>query len=191
LVGGAACGGGAAGNGDVDPVAALEAFDSAPGPRARSFARLDTALIAEPAATRDAALTKLDAETRDVRLAAVYALGLTLEASDADRLTPFLESADVSERLLAATGMLSVGDARGVPVLIAALGSDDVLPLATPIRAWEQARLSLLTFTGQDLGLREADRLRAAAATKARWEAWWTKTGDAFELVRAPSRFTG
>jgi HEAT repeat protein len=176
----AACGGGEESEpaATVDAVAALEAFDGAQQARQRSFSRLNAALAAEPAATREAALSRLETDDRDLRLAAVYALGLSLEARDADRLAPFLESGLEAERVLAATALLSVGDGRAVPVLIEALESEELLPLANPTRVREQARFALGSFTGESFGL-----------DRAAWGAWWDQVESSFSVVRAPDRF--
>jgi hypothetical protein len=185
----AACGGGDAGGPPVGQ--AIEEFDPSPQARPRSLARLSVAAATEPEATREAALERLEAEDPDVRLAALHALGLTLEGDDSDALAAFLDSERPGERLLAASAVLSVGDARGVPVLIDALDDDRLLPIRAPsLPAWEQARFALLAFTGEDFGLRGAGDLPAAAATKPDWERWWTEAAPSFEVVRAPARFS-
>jgi HEAT repeat protein len=162
----------------VDAVAALEAFDGALQARHRSFSRLNAALAADPAATREASLSRLESGDRDLRLAAVYALGLSLEGGDADRLAPFLESGSEAERVLAATALLSTGDGRAVPVLIEALESEELLPFANPTRVGEQARFALSSFTGESFGL-----------DPAAWRAWWDEVAGSFAVVRAPDRF--
>jgi HEAT repeat protein len=144
-------------------------------------------VLAEPEATREAALDHLESQDADARIAAAYALSITLQPDDADALAPLLESTSPGERVLAATGMLAVGDGRAVPVLIAALEVEDPLPFGSPpLRVSEQARFALLSFTGQDLGLREAATTGAAAATAPEWESWWASAEDSFKVVRAP-----
>ena len=171
----------------VDPSTAIESFDASPEAGSRPRARLNTAVLAEPDETREAALDHLESQDPDVRMAAVYALSITLEPDDADALAPLLESASPGERVLAATGMLAVGDGRGVPVLIDSLPVEDPLPFGSPpLRAWEQARFALLSFTGQDHGLREAATAQDAAATAPEWESWWASAKGSFEVVRAP-----
>lgn len=171
----------------VDPSTAIESFDSAPQAGSRSRAGLNAAVLAEPDASREAALDHLDSQDPDARIAAVYALSITLQPDDADALAPLLESDSSGERVLAATGMLAVGDGRGVSVLIDSLSLEDPLPFGSPpLRVWEQGRFALLSFTGQEHGLREAATVQAAAATAAEWESWWTSAQDSFEVVRAP-----
>jgi hypothetical protein len=171
----------------VDPSTAIESFDVSPEAGSRPRAHLNTAVLAEPDATREAALDRLESQDADIRMAAVYALSITLQPDDADALAPLLESANPGERVLAATGMLAVGDGRGVPVLIAALPLEDPLPFGSPpLRVWEQARFALLSFTGQDHGLREAATAQDAAATASEWESWWDSEEGSFEVVRAP-----
>lgn len=184
-----ACGG-SGGDAGVDPTAAIEGFDASAQAGSRPRSRLNTAVLAEPDASREAALEQLEAEDPDVRIAAVYALSLTLKAEDADALAPLLESQDSGERVLAAAGMLSLGDGRAVPVLIEALGIEDPLPFgAPPLRVWEQARVALLSFSGQDFGLGEAATAEEAEATAPDWESWWADAEASFEVVRAPELF--
>lgn len=173
----------------IDPVAAIEDFD---GSSAADWSRasLNTAVLVDPSGSRDAALERLDTEDPDTRIAAVYALSITLTTDDGDALAPLLESESAAERVLAAAGMVGIGDPRAVPVLVEALSVDDLLPFgAPPLRVWEQARWSLLTFTGQDFGLAHATTAEMASATTAEWEAWWAEAEGSFEVVRAPGRF--
>jgi hypothetical protein len=171
----------------IDPSTAIEGFEAAPEAGSRSRAHLNAAVLVEPEATREAALDHLESQDADARIAAAYALSITLQPDDADALAPLLESTSPGERVLAATGMLAVGDGRAVPVLIAALEVEDPLPFGSPpLRVSEQARFALLSFTGQDLGLREAATAEAAAATAPEWESWWASAEDSFKVVRAP-----
>jgi HEAT repeat protein len=174
----------------VDPSAAIETFDAAPAAGSRPRARLNAAVLAEPDASREAALDRIESEDPDVRMAAAYALSITLRPEDADVLAPLLESSVAGERVLAAAGLLAVGDGRAVPVLIEALVLEDRLPFGSPqLRVWEQARFALLSFTGQDFGLRSAATASEAAATAPAWESWWATAESSFEGVRAPGRF--
>lgn len=173
----------------VDPIVALEQFDASDA-GSWSRARLNSAVVFEPAATRQAALERLDSDDPDVRIAAVYALSMTLAPEDADSLAPLLGSGSPAERVLAGAGMLASGDSRAVPVLIEALGIDDPLPFgAPPLRVWEQARWALLPFTGQDFGLAEAATSEEASATASAWEEWWAETESSFQVTRAPGLF--
>lgn len=183
------CSGGDNG-GAEEPLAAIEGFDAAPDAGSWPRSRLNTAVLAEPDASRKAALDRLKSEDPDVRIAAAYALSITLKPEDADVLAPLLGSPMPGERVLAAAGMLAIGDRRAVPILIDALGVEDRLPFGSPrLRTWEQARFSLLSFTGQDFGLRDATTAQEAAATAPEWESWWATAKTSFKLVRAPGRF--
>lgn len=194
---GAACGGGgdgakrdAAGD-EVDVGAAIEGFDATAGDDFERRARLDRALLADPAASRLAALEHLTSGERDVRLASVFVLSQTLRPEDAGALAGVLESEDPAARVLAASAMLSVGDAGGVDVLIELLGARDEVPFGRPAReVWRHARFALLSFTGQDFGLREAGTAADAAATASDWGTWWVEAAPTFEVVRTPSRFS-
>jgi hypothetical protein len=180
------CGGGSD-DSAVDPSSAIESFNAAPEAGSRPRSRLNAAVLTEPDATREAALELLESQDADARIAAAYALSITLQPDDADALAPLLESDSSGERVLAATGMLAVGDGRAVSALISALDVEDPLPFGSPrLRVWEQARFALLSFTGQDLGLRKAATAQDAAATAPEWESWWTSAEGSFEVVRAP-----
>lgn len=182
--------GGRDNGGAEEPLAAIEGFDAAPEAGSWPRSRLNTAVLAEPDATRKAALGRLKSEDPDVRIAAAYALSITLKPEDADVLAPLLGSQIPGERVLAAAGMLAVGDGRAVPVLIETLGLEDRLPFGSPpLRVWEQARFSLLSFTGQDFGLRAATTAQEAAATAPEWESWWSTAEMSFKIVRVPGRF--
>jgi hypothetical protein len=188
LILGTACGGDD--SVEVDPVGAIDEFDAAPEAGSWARSRLNSAVLADPQGSRAAGLERLESEDPDVRIAAIYALSITLEPPDADALARLLESSDAGERVLAAAGMLAVGDGRAVPVLIDALEIEDPLPFgAPPLRVWEQARIALLLFTGQDFGLRASATAEEASATRSEWEAWWAEAGASFEVVRAPGRF--
>lgn len=176
--------------GEVGPAAAIEGFDASPEAGFAPEARLSLAIVSDPEATHDAALELVGSDDPDVRMAAVYALSVTVRPEDADALAPFLEATDPGERVLAAAGMLALEDSRAVPVLIAALGEEAVLPFGSPRAAvWEKAKFALLRSTGQDLGLREATTASEAAATIPAWEAWWADAGSTFEVTSAPDPF--
>jgi hypothetical protein len=180
------CGGGSD-DSAVDPSSAIESFNAAPEAGSRPRSRLNAAVLTEPDATREAALELLASQDPDARIAAAYALSITLQPDDADALASLLESGSPGERVLAATGMLAVGDGRAVPVLISTLDVEDPLPFGSPpLGVWEQARFALLSFTGQDLGLRKAATAQDAAATAPEWESWWASAEGSFEVVRAP-----
>jgi hypothetical protein len=180
-----ACGGGSSNGSEKTPSRAISEFDASLDAGTGPSARLHLAIAREPESTRRAALEKVGAEDADVRLAALYALAATLEPGDADALAGALESAEPAERVLAAAGLLDLGDGRAVPVLIEALGHDEPLPVGFPRpRTWEHARFALLQNTGQDFGLRNARTMDQARATAAAWKRWWTDAASSFEIVR-------
>ena len=103
----AGCGGGGGDELTIDPSAAIEGFDAAPEAGSRPRARLNAAVLAEPDASREVALAGLESESPDVRIAAAYALSITLQPEDADALAPLLESASSGERVLEGTASSS------------------------------------------------------------------------------------
>lgn len=93
------------------------------------------------------------------RFAAVYALGLAVDADQADLLLPTLEDPNPGLRILAAGALIGLGRVESIPVLIAALGSEDEIPyLDPPTRAWSLAHAGLAFYTGQDFGFLDAVR---------------------------------
>jgi hypothetical protein len=177
---------------DQRVVAAIEGFDASDPANVGSRAALTIMVLTEPESTRATAMNLVGSEDPDVRRAALYALSMTLSSADVDALSPILESSDPRERVLAAAGLLAVGDARGVPVLIELL--EDETPMALgfpPVHVWERARVALLQATGEDLGLRDAADAEAAAATIPAWELWWAGTEGDFQLVPASDPFGG
>ncbi len=187
---GACTGGPSDEGGEAGPAAAIEGFDASPDAGFAPEARLDLAIVSEPGATRTAALELIGSDDPDVRIAAVYALSVTLRAEDAEVLAPLLQADDPRERVLVAAAMLAVADPRAVPILIDALVEDAALPFGSPpARVWEKARFALLQFTGQDLGLRDAATASEAAATIPAWESWWQGAGSSFEIVPVPDPF--
>jgi hypothetical protein len=170
--------------GESGPSAAIEGFDASPQAGFEPEAKLALAIVTAPEASRAAALELIGSEDPDARIAAVYALSVTLRAEDAEVLAPILDAADPGERVLAAAGMAAVGDRRAIPILIAALGEDAPLPFGSPpARVWDKARFALLRSTGQDLGLGNATTVAEAAATIPDWNAWWADAEATFELV--------
>jgi HEAT repeat protein len=175
---------------DERVVAAIEGFDVAEPANVGSRAALTIMILTEPESTRATAKNLVGSDDPDVRLAAIYALSITLSSVDVDALSPILESIDPRERVLAAAGLLAVGDARAVPVLIASL--EDETPIALgfpPVHVWERARVALLQATGEDFGLSEAATATAAAATIPDWEAWWAGAEADFHVVPAADPF--
>ena len=175
---------------DARAVAAIEGFDVADPANVGSRAALTIMVLTDPESTRATAKNLVGSDDPDVRLAAIYALSITLSSVDVDALLPILESTDPRERVLAAGGLLAIGDARAVAVLIALL--DDETPIALgfpPVHVWERARVALLQATGEDFGLREAATAEAAAATVPDWEAWWAGAEADFHVVPAADPF--
>jgi hypothetical protein len=88
--------------------------------------------------------------------------------------------------VLAAVGILAIGDGRAVPVLISALDNDAAMPFGFPQpRVWEKARFALLQSTGQDFGLRQATNANEVAATMPAWESWWEDEKETFVVTHA------
>jgi hypothetical protein len=181
------------GDSKVEPMAAIAGLEPSSPAASRSRSRLNTAVLSAPEASREAALAQLrahDPNDPDARLAALYVLSLTLRDEDADALAPVLTSREAKERVLAAAAMLALGDRRAVPVLIELLGVEDPLPFGDPpLRVWQQARMALLSFSGQDLGLRRAATASQAAAAAPALRDWWAQAGVSFEVARTRGRF--
>ena len=121
-------------------------------------------------------LASADSRTR---FAAVYALGLAVDADQADLLLPALEDPNPGLRILAGGALIGLGRVESIPVLIAALGSDDELPyLDPPTRVWSIAHAGLAFYTGQDFGFLVAVRSgdeAARQASAAAWNSWWVE----------------
>ena len=144
-----ACGGDGDGSADgADASAAIEQFDSSARTRARSLAQLNLAVATNTEGVRAAAFDGLESDDPDVRLAAVYALGLASTPDDLEVLAPVVElPSDAAPRLLAATAALALGHVAALPVLIEALDDETSLPVQVPaLQAWEQARFALLSI---------------------------------------------
>ena len=128
---------------------------------------------------RTVALAELNSTDADVRWAAIYALSLIVTQGDGEGVSALrasLASTDLDEQLAAAGGLVAVGEKAAVPVLIALLESSKTTRyIVTP--AWRMARGLLLSHVAQDLGLRDADDRRKAAAAKPAWQAWWAERG--------------
>jgi HEAT repeat protein len=175
---------------DAEVLEAIEGFDVSEPANVGPRAALTISILTDPESTRTTAKNLVVAGDPDVRLAAIYALSTTLTPADVDALLPILESADPQERVLAAGGLLTVGDARAVPVLIALLAEETLIALGfPPVPVWERARVALLNATGQQFGLREATTAEAAAATIPDWEAWWAGAAGDFHVVLAEDPF--
>jgi hypothetical protein len=114
----------------------------------------------------------LEEEARATRWAALLALAaLGHQRSVAGTVLPHLKTAlsdpDTSVRITAAELVASLGDKAGLPVLIDAVDSDEILrPAEPPTPVCTQAIHVLGRYTGQSF-TEEAD-----------WQAWWDANQD-------------
>lgn len=154
---------------------AITSFDGEP----RAFHGLEVESVRHPADLREAALEHIDDKDPQIHFAAFYALTLTaVPGPSMVTLGRYLKSGDVNERLAAAGALVSRGQTEGLPVIIDALDSEETLVwMDPPLRGWQIAKHVLATFTDQDLGITNADDLRASAATKPAWKQWYSENG--------------
>ncbi|HET7010585.1 MAG TPA: HEAT repeat domain-containing protein [Anaerolineales bacterium] len=162
---------------EIDAV--LSAMGAAEADPEAAFLELSEAIGANPAGVEATALSRLEDPNADVRLFAVYSLAETASSAAGMRtLVGLLEVSDVTERMLAAEGLLRRGEPEGIPALIAALAVDEPMRGAEPpIQVWDFARDLLLTNTDQDFGLSSAVDAESADAARPSWEAWWAASG--------------
>jgi len=115
------------------------------------------------------------------RFAAVYALGLTVDESQAYLLVPALSDQNQGLRTIAAGALIGLGEVESIPILIEALVGDESLPyLEPPTRAWTLAHAALIHYTGRDFGFLEAvrsDDVVARQTAVAAWQLWWAEAG--------------
>jgi hypothetical protein len=165
----------------------LESFGGSP----EDFVDLVQATVEDPDAVRQSALDGLSASDPTARFGAVYALTVTAEGQESiDALVSLLGSDRLEERLLAADALVSRGDRRGIPPLIEALASDEVIPrLDPPQAAWQLARTALLQHTEEDFGLSDAEKPSAVAATQDAWEEWYREAEGSLRWDPATRRF--
>ena len=173
----AACGRDGGPDGEAGPPRdPILAFDSSPSKREPSFHALYGQIHTRPAELREAALAHLRDEDPDVRYATLFALAMTAEpGASLDALRPFLQSADPSERLMAAGALVAQGEKAGLPVLIDSLTATAPLRFYDPsLLAWQFARSTLIQYTDEDMGLlaRPGAKWEPEQA-QARWRAWW------------------
>ena len=166
----------------------LQSFRGSP----EDFVDLVQATLEDPEAVRQSALDGLDASDAAARFGAVYALTVTAEGQESmDALASLLGSGRLEERLLAADALVGRGDQRGIPPLIEALASDEVIPrLDPPQAAWQLARTALLQHTEEDFGLSDAEKPSAAAATQDAWEDWYRDAEASLRWDPATRTFT-
>lgn len=140
-----------------------------------SFAAIHQHLRERPEELRQAALRQVGSDDPGTQFAALYALATTAEQGQSmEVLSAYLESGDVSERMLAAGSLLVRGDKAAIPVLIAALHSVETLAYQeSGAPAWLVAQDLLVRYTGERIGppLEEPEDFNAAAvaAAQADW----------------------
>ncbi|MFY9577980.1 MAG: hypothetical protein WAQ33_01515 [Gaiellaceae bacterium] len=170
---------------------AITSFSGTPTRVGASFRRLHNELLDHPTDLRAAALEHLGDGKADVHYAAIYSLALTAAPGPAaDALLPVLGSMRLNDRMLAATALAGLGVKAALPVLIAKL--DSGAPLAyrePPEQTWELARVALLTYTGENFGLRGSHTRAASARTKVAWLRWWSSLGTAVRWDDNARRF--
>ena len=174
----------------LDPVEAINGFSTEEERIDVSFAALNSFYGPRAHELRDAALANLGSADPDVRFAAVYGFTLTADISDLDSLRSLLLSTDVLERAMAAEALLYLGDPGGFPPLIDALNSSEsVWFLHRPQPVWEIARLLLMDYAQQDLGLLDATDAASAAAARSTWETWWQENRDTLRFDASVGAF--
>jgi hypothetical protein len=153
---------------------------------------LNRAILDDPGGVAQMGIASLPAEDVQVRYAAVYALSLTADASQAEALLPALQDPDGRLRTIAAGALIGLGRKESIPILIAALSSDDAIPYSEPPTAqWQLAYRALNYYTGQDFGFQaagEADAAGRAAAAQA-WQAWWDQVGVQLHWEASTGRY--
>jgi hypothetical protein len=157
---------------------------------AETFHELNEAARENAAALRRAALAHLADKDPEIHYAALYALAMTADATNASELAAMLNSPSVDDRLLSAGALAGLGDKRGLPILITALDQQGPMAYRAPgARACDFAKQQLMWFTRQDFGLKAASTTEQIAATKPAWEQWWQATGTSVHFDRQVRRF--
>ena len=121
----------------------------------------------------DLALSELQASTVRRRWLAAIALGNIEDGRVENALRKALLDPDVSVRVHAARSLHLHGSRDGVPVLLKALGSDDVVIREPPILARSYANRLLQRISGTSFGFDPHASPKARLAAIARWQAWW------------------
>ncbi len=176
-----ACGGGNDGREDPSGIpsarTAIRGFDQARA--SASIATITRIALADPDAVRETALAELGTTDPDRRFAAVYALTMTVSAADPGSLEAvrgLLGSVDVTERLLAAGALASLGRREGIETLIAGLPSTEPMRnLDPPMDAGRYALANLRSLI--DLGLEVPLEGVGPAEVAPAMEAWWREHG--------------
>ena len=108
---------------------------------------------------------------------------LASPGTDPAPLVPLLEHEGPSIRLMAAAGLVWLGDVRGFDTLVALVAVDDLVAGShLPVPMWRYAGTTLPELTGQDLGPACDATPKEAAAAAVAWADW-------LEANRANLRF--
>jgi hypothetical protein len=175
------------------PDAAITGFDPSSSARDASFHNIALAIDEDATAMRAAALDHLNDSNANVHYAAVYTLAQTATSHEGmAQLEQMLTSPDTNERMLAAGSLLSLGDKEAIPVLIAALSSNDQISYwDPPLQAYGFARAELMFYTSNDFGLVKATTLSTASAAQPAWQKWWTKDGASVHFDSTLNGYVG
>jgi hypothetical protein len=185
---GAGCGGGRTG---PSPSAAITDFNPGETTINASFAALNTLARTHTDQLRAVALEQLNNSSPNVHYAAVYALSLTAQSGQGSaELGQMLTATDTTDRLLAAGSLASIGDSSAIPVLIAALSSDEELAYDDEQSVFEFAQAELIYFTNEDFGLRTASGLAAVSATQPAWQQWWSTKGPSLHFDATTRKYS-
>lgn len=151
----------------------IEGFDGTD----ESFRSLHGALESDPEGLILQAQAALGSSEIETRFAAVYALGLAVDEANAGLLLPALRDPDLALRMIAAGALIGLGEPESIPILIAAMDTDDLLPHSHPPRPmWMFADATLRWYTRIDFGLTaDAEDQRQASAEA--WRNWWEENG--------------
>lgn len=173
----------------ISIAAAMEAFNGDAERAEEAFAALQQAALDDPDALRAEAIAAAGSDDPGTSYAGAYALALVAEeGASMDALRACLASADESERMLAAGGLIWRGDTAAFPVLIDALASQQPLTYRHPPQhAWQFARFLLIQYTDEDMGLLGPPPYGAdqAAAAQQAWQDWWASAGASLQFDAA------
>ena len=127
----------------------------------------------------------LENDSADVRWAAVIGLGaLGYELNLSEKVLPHLKKAleddDVNVRVRSAEFVMAFGDKSGIPVMIDALDSDNMVhPTDLPTPIPNQVVFVLGMYTGQEFSVLE----------KEEWQDWWSENKDTLEWNKENGKF--
>ncbi|MGQ0614445.1 MAG: HEAT repeat domain-containing protein [Planctomycetaceae bacterium] len=116
------------------------------------------------------------------RWACATVLGRIADREATAGLRGALQDPHGAVRLAAAVSLLQLRDTSGIPILLDALHSEEVMLGSPPRLAREHAHIALRHWTGRDFGFdsNAGPRVRRAAAQS--WESWWDAEGAHFTL---------